>query len=84
MPPNRQEPQSAFFFFFLADLKNLHTFFSRSSKRWAIFNQELEVTLKPLSETRWECRLDGVKAIRFQLYNICEAIENVRDYIRQM
>jgi predicted SAM-dependent methyltransferase len=42
-------------------------------------NQELEITLKPLSETRWECRLDSVKAIRFQLDSICEANESLRD-----
>jgi hypothetical protein len=39
-------------------------------------NQELEINLKPLSETWWECRLDSVKAVRFQLDNICEATEN--------
>jgi hypothetical protein len=42
-------------------------------------NQELEITLKSLSETRWDCRLDSVKAIRFQLDNICEATENIGD-----
>jgi hypothetical protein len=42
-------------------------------------NQGLEITLKPLSETRWECRLDSVKAIRFQLDYICEAIEKLCD-----
>jgi hypothetical protein len=42
-------------------------------------SQELEITLKPLSETQWEWGLHSVKAIRFQLDNICEAIENLRD-----
>jgi hypothetical protein len=28
-------------------------------------------------ETRWECRLDSVKAIIFQLDNICVATENL-------
>jgi hypothetical protein len=51
--------------FFWGLIQRIYTLFSRSSKRWAILNQELEITLKPLFETRWECRLDSVKAIRF-------------------
>jgi hypothetical protein len=50
--------------------------FSRCLKRWAILNQELEITLKPLSETWWECRLDSVRNVRSQLRNICEVTEN--------
>jgi hypothetical protein len=50
--------------------QGIYTLFSRSSKKWAILNQELEITLKPLSETRWECRLDSVKDVIFQLDNI--------------
>jgi hypothetical protein len=42
-------------------------------------DQELETTLKPLSETRREFRLDSVKAVRFQLDNISEATENLRE-----
>jgi hypothetical protein len=42
-------------------------------------NQELKITSKPLSETRWECRLDSVRAIIFQVDNICEAVVYLRD-----
>jgi hypothetical protein len=40
---------------------------------------ELEITSKPFSDTRWECRLDSIKAVRFQLDNVCEAIKNLCD-----
>jgi hypothetical protein len=64
---------------FFGLIQRICTLFSRSSKRWMILNQELEITLKPLSETIWECRLDSLKAIIFQLDNICEATENLHD-----
>jgi hypothetical protein len=73
-------------FSFFGWIQRIYTLFSRPSKRWAILNQELEIPLKPLSKTQWEWRLDSVKAIRFQLDNICEAIENLHDsfMIRQL
>jgi hypothetical protein len=52
------------------------TLYTRSSKRWAILNQELEITFNPLSETWLKCRLDGLKAIKIQLCNICEVTGN--------
>jgi hypothetical protein len=36
---------------FFGLIQRIYTLFSRSSKRWAILNQELEINLKPLSET---------------------------------
>jgi hypothetical protein len=62
---------------FLGLIQRIYTRFSRSSKRWSILKQKLEITLKP--ELRWECRLDNVKATRSQLGNICEAIVNLRE-----
>jgi hypothetical protein len=76
IPPNPQEWQRAFFF---GLIQRTDTLLSKSLKRWAILNQKLDITLKPLSETRWECRLDNVNTVTFQLHNICEAIKNLRD-----
>jgi len=54
----------------------LYTLFSASTERWEILKKHLTcLTLKPLSETRWECRLESVKAVKMQLKEINALIE---------
>ena len=33
--------------------------------------------MKPLSETRWECKVKSVKAIRYQPVAVCDALDEV-------
>ena len=33
------------------------------------------LSVKALCETRWTCRIDGVKALRYQLPEICDALD---------
>ena len=40
------------------------------------------ITVKPLSDTRWECRLESVKALRYQISEIREALFAVADESR--
>ena len=35
------------------------------------------LTLKPLSDTRWEARIDSVKTVRYQCGSICDALEKI-------
>ncbi len=37
----------------------------------------MEITLKPLSDTSWEAKLDSVKALRFQLRGALDALEKL-------
>ncbi len=37
----------------------------------------VDITLKPLSDTRWEAKLDSVKALRYQLGGVLNALENL-------
>uniref|UniRef100_A0A8C5PM21 TTF-type domain-containing protein n=1 Tax=Leptobrachium leishanense TaxID=445787 RepID=A0A8C5PM21_9ANUR len=58
-------------------IQSVYVFFSASTHRWQILKQNLghsHITVKPLSTTRWESRVDAVKAIRNQIVNIYDAI----------
>lgn len=34
---------------------------------------------RPLSETRWECRVESVKAVKYQLSDICNAMKDLAE-----
>ena len=53
--------------------------FSKSSKRWELIKTELKVTLKHLSETRWESRIGAVKAILLQFDNVIECVNDLKN-----
>ncbi|KAI7805558.1 hypothetical protein IRJ41_010973 [Triplophysa rosa] len=48
---------------FFGTLQRLYTIFSSSVKRWNILKEFIEITLKPLSDTRWEAKLDSAKSL---------------------
>ncbi|XP_001943532.2 zinc finger MYM-type protein 1-like [Acyrthosiphon pisum] len=65
---------------FFGVIQRLYTLFSASTERWEILNKHLKcLTLKPLSETRWECRLESVKAVKMQLKEINNALIEVSE-----
>ena len=50
--------------YFFGVLQKIYTIFAASTSRWDVLKKHVEkITPKPLSETRWECRFDSVKAI---------------------
>ncbi|XP_013854989.1 zinc finger MYM-type protein 1 [Austrofundulus limnaeus] len=64
---------------FFGTLQRLYTIFSSSVKRWDILTEFVDITLKPLSDTRWEAKLDSVKAVRFQLGGILDALQKLEE-----
>lgn len=65
---------------FFGLLQRLYTLFAGSSQRWAILNAHVKsLSLKPLSETRWECRVASVKAVKYQLSDICDALKDLAE-----
>lgn len=65
---------------FFGVIQRLYTIFSASTERWEILSKYLHgLTLKPICETRWECRLESVKAIKEQLKEISEALIEVSE-----
>jgi hypothetical protein len=67
---------------FFGIIQRIYTTFANSTKKWYILKYILKdnisgLTLKSVSATRWESRIDSVKAIRFQCADIREALLQV-------
>ena len=56
--------------------------FANSTKKWQILKDNITgLTLKSVSATRWESRVESVKAIRFQCTDIREALLQVPNIV---
>ena len=52
---------------FFGVIRCIYTLFSSSTKRWKILQDNVSgLTLKSLSQTNWESRIESVKEIKFQ------------------
>ncbi|XP_022894067.1 zinc finger MYM-type protein 1-like [Olea europaea var. sylvestris] len=60
---------------FFGMIQRIYTSFSSSTKRWQIFKDNVKgLTVKPLSQTRWESHVESVKPIMEQTAQIREAL----------
>ena len=65
---------------FFGIIQRIYTMIASSSKRLQILKNNVKgLTVKPLSITRWESRVESVKAIRFQFSDIREALLQVAE-----
>jgi hypothetical protein len=60
---------------FFGIVQRIYTLFSSSTKqRKILLDNVLSLTLKPLLQTRWESRIESLKAIKFQTPQIRDAL----------
>ena len=66
---------------FFGIIQRIYTIFANSTKKWHILKENITgLTPKSVSATRWESRVDSVKAIRLQCAEILEALLQVPNF----
>ena len=69
--PNSCDTASEFF----GVIQRIYSIFASSTQRWKILQDNISnLTLKSLSQTRWESRVESVKAIRFKTPQLRNAL----------
>lgn len=65
---------------FFNTIQETYVFFSASTQRWGILLKHVKhLTVKPLSQTRWSSRVDAIRAMRFQVGEIYDALKYIID-----
>ena len=65
---------------FFGIVQQIYVLFSASVQRWQILKIHVKsLTVKPLSDTRWECKVNSVKATRYQIGDIYDALVEISE-----
>ncbi|XP_025116124.1 zinc finger MYM-type protein 1-like [Pomacea canaliculata] len=65
---------------FFGLIQQIYNYFSGSTRRWEVLKNHVpDVTVKPLSETRWASRIDALKPLRYQLGKIYDALIDISE-----
>ncbi|XP_077340582.1 zinc finger MYM-type protein 1-like [Lithobates pipiens] len=64
---------------FFGTLEKVYLFFSVSTHRWELLMENVGVTVKRLSQTRWSAHYDAVKPVRANLKKLTSALEKLCD-----
>ncbi|XP_045089652.2 uncharacterized protein [Aegilops tauschii subsp. strangulata] len=69
---------------FFGIIQRIYVLFARSTKRWKILLDNVPgLTLKPLSDTRWESRIKSVQPIRYQTSQVRSALKELEKTARE-
>jgi len=65
---------------FFGVIRKMYTIYSASTERLTILLKYVsDFTLKPMSDTRWESRVESIKPIYFQLCQVHDALVGVSE-----
>ncbi|XP_039355879.1 52 kDa repressor of the inhibitor of the protein kinase-like [Mauremys reevesii] len=65
---------------FFGALQRIYVLFSASTKSWTVLSKHVTgLSVKPLCETRWECRMQSVQALRYQAGEFYDALVEVAE-----
>ena len=68
---------------FFGTINRVYVLFSSSPARWSIAQKHLTISVKLLSETRWESRISAIKPFRYQLDKLVDALEELCQHARE-
>ncbi|XP_073355545.1 uncharacterized protein [Aegilops tauschii subsp. strangulata] len=69
---------------FFGIIQRIYVLFARSTKRWKILLDNVPgLTLKPLSDTRWESQIKSVQPIRYQTSQVRSALKELEKTARE-
>ena len=68
---------------FFGILSRLYCIFSCSSTRWKILTDNLEkFSVKSMSTTRWESRIECIKPIRYDIVHLCDCLIMLKEHVK--
>jgi hypothetical protein len=62
---------------FFGTVQKIYNVFAGSTNSWDILLEHVDITVKSLSETRWESRIESIKPLRYKLPQIRDALLDV-------
>jgi hypothetical protein len=65
---------------FFGTVQRIFACFAASTVRWEILQSTCQATLKSLSDTCWESRINSIKALKNNLLEIRESLQKVADF----
>ena len=65
---------------FFGIVQSIYVFFAGSTHRWDVLLKHVSsLTVKPLSETRWEARVDALRVLRYELGPVYDALVSLSE-----
>ena len=60
---------------FFGIVNRIYVIFSSSPCRWDIIRAHMPISVKGLSDTRWEARIEALKPLRYHFFKLREALD---------